>query len=125
MGRDLRDITGRALQRRTHDAMGRALFHGSPHKGEKKHKQGYKAREDESLGMRTGKESGKKQSMKDRRDESYGKWGKRPNQKINKKHGGHVSSRTKHIMDEKDEIRRVDSEIRRNEGYKKGGKVKK
>ena len=47
-------------------------------------KQGYKAREDESLGMRTGKESGKKQSMRDRRDESYGKWGKRPNQKINK-----------------------------------------
>ena len=29
-------------------------------------------------------ESTKKQSMKDRRDESYGKWGKRPNQKINK-----------------------------------------
>ena len=50
----------------------------------KKFKQGYKAREDESLGMRTGKESTKKQSMKDRRDESYGKWGKRPNQKINK-----------------------------------------
>ena len=47
-------------------------------------KQGYKDREDESLGMRTGKESTKKQSMKDRRDESYGKWGKRPNQKINK-----------------------------------------
>ncbi len=46
-------------------------------------KQGYKDREDESLGMRTGKESTKKQSMKDRRDESYGKWGKRPNQKIN------------------------------------------
>ena len=50
----------------------------------KKKKQGYKDREDESLGMRTGKESGKKQSFKDRRDESYGKWGKRPNQKINK-----------------------------------------
>ena len=50
----------------------------------KKFKQGYKAREDESLGMRTGKESTKKQSMKDRRDESYGKWGKRPNQKINR-----------------------------------------
>ena len=47
-------------------------------------KQGYAAREDESLGMRTGKESTKKQSMKDRRDESYGKWGKRPNQKINR-----------------------------------------
>ena len=90
MGRDIRDITGRALQRRTKDAMGRALFHGSPHKGEKKHKQGYKAREDESLGMRTGKEAGKSQSMKDRRDESYGKWGKRGNQKINKAKGGTV-----------------------------------
>ena len=53
-------------------------------KGGKAKKQGYKAREDESLGMRTGKESTKKQSMKDRRDESYGKWGKRPNQKIYK-----------------------------------------
>ena len=90
MGRDMRDIGGRALKRRTHDAMGRALFHGSPHKGEKKHKQGYKAREDESLGMRTGKEAGKKQTMKARRDESYGAWGKRGNQKINKAKGGTV-----------------------------------
>ena len=40
-------------------------------------KQGYDDEEDESLGMRTGKESGKKQSEKDRRDDSYGKWGKR------------------------------------------------
>ena len=55
-----------------------------PYKAGIKKKQGYKAREDESLGMRTGKESTKKQSMKARRDESYGKWGKRPNQKINK-----------------------------------------
>ena len=47
-------------------------------------KQGYKDREDESLGMRTGKESTKTQSMKDRRDESYGKWGKRKSGKINK-----------------------------------------
>ena len=52
--------------------------------GKKVKKQGYKAREDESLGMRTGKESTKKQSMKDRRDESYGKWGKRKSGKINK-----------------------------------------
>ena len=50
----------------------------------KKFSQGYAAREDESLGMRTGAESTKTQSMKDRRDESYGKWGKRPNQKINR-----------------------------------------
>lgn len=35
-------------------------------------KQGYRARMDESLGMRDGKESKKKQSMKDRRDESKG-----------------------------------------------------
>ena len=59
-------------------------YSGGMKKGGKVKKQGYKAREDESLGMRTGKESGKKQSMKDRRDESYGKWGKRPNQRINK-----------------------------------------
>ena len=39
--------------------------------------QGYNDREHESLGMRTGKESGKKQSMKDREDDSYGKEGKR------------------------------------------------
>ena len=48
--------------------------------------QGYKDREDESLGMRTGKESTKKQSYKARREDSYGKWGtrvKRDN-KINK-----------------------------------------
>ena len=54
----------------------------------KNRKQGYKDREDESLGMRTGKESGKKQSMRDRRDESYGAWGKRPNQRINRAKGG-------------------------------------
>ena len=52
-------------------------YSGGMKKGGKVKKQGYKAREDESLGMRTGKESTKKQSMKDRRDESYGKWGKR------------------------------------------------
>lgn len=39
--------------------------------------QGYDDKEDESLGMRTGKESSKEQSMKDRRDDSYGKFGKR------------------------------------------------
>ena len=39
--------------------------------------QGYDDREDESLGMRTGKESSKKQSMKAMREDSYGKWGKR------------------------------------------------
>jgi hypothetical protein len=42
--------------------------------------QGYDDKEDESLGMRTGKESDKEQSMKDRRDDSYGKFGKRTNE---------------------------------------------
>ena len=44
---------------------------------EKKYKQGYDDREDESLGARKGAEKGKKQSFKDRRDDSYGKFGKR------------------------------------------------
>jgi len=34
-----------------------------------------------------------------------------------------MNKRTKHIMNEKDEIRRVDKNIRENEGYMKGGKV--
>jgi len=59
----------------------------------KSKKQGYKDREDESLGMRRGAEKGKKQSFKDRRNESYGKFGKRDKEKkgknkINKKISG-------------------------------------
>lgn len=37
-----------------------------------KYKQGYSDRKDESMSMRNGKESGKMQSFKSRRDESYG-----------------------------------------------------
>ena len=73
----------------------------------KKKKQGYKAREDESLGMRTGKESGKKATLKARRDESYGKWGSRPNQRINRARGGRVNTRRENILEEKG---RVDAE---------------
>jgi hypothetical protein len=47
-------------------------------------KQGYDDREDESLGARRGAEKGKKQSMKDRRDDSYGKFGKRDAEKKGK-----------------------------------------
>ena len=43
----------------------------------KKGGQGYDDEEDESLGMKDGKESTKKQSEKDRRDDSRGKWGNR------------------------------------------------
>jgi hypothetical protein len=51
---------------------------------EKKYKQGYDDREDESLGARRGAEKDKKQSMKDRRDDSYGKFGKRDAEKKGK-----------------------------------------
>ena len=48
--------------------------------------QGYDDKEDESLGMK-GAEKGKKQSMKDRRDDSYGKFGKRDAEAKGKKKG--------------------------------------
>ena len=63
-------------------------------KGQKKIKkyavggQGYTAREDESLGMRTGPERSKSQSMAARRDESYGDWGKRKRGRVNLSSGG-------------------------------------
>jgi len=65
-------------------------------KGQKKVKtyaaggQGYSAREDESLGMRTGPERSKAQSMAARRDESYGDWGKRRRGRVNVKKGGSI-----------------------------------
>jgi len=40
-------------------------------------RQGYDDREDESIGARDGAEKDKKQSDKARREDSYGKWGKR------------------------------------------------
>lgn len=46
--------------------------------------QGYDDRQDESLGMRTGKESTKKQSDKARREDSYGKWGSRDSENRDK-----------------------------------------
>ena len=72
-----------ALQR--NKSMDRGISKGTkPKKPKTRKKQGYAAREDESLGMRTGKASTKKQGMKARRDESYGKWGKRKGGKVNK-----------------------------------------
>ena len=52
--------------------------------------QGYNAREDESLGMRTGPERSKSQSMAARRDESYGDFGKRKRGRVNVKKGGSI-----------------------------------
>ena len=61
-----------------------AILTESEQISEKKYKQGYDDREDESLGARRGAEKGKKQSMKDRRDDSYGKFGKRDAEKKGK-----------------------------------------
>ena len=63
---------------RAMDRDGRMMMKG----GEMEYKhggyhQGYDDEQNESLGMRTGAESTKKQSMKARRDDSYGKFGKR------------------------------------------------
>jgi len=123
-GAEFKDRVGRSLGRRTRDAEGRAMM--QPMRGSKRipplhppkkkkitkrprHHQGYKAREDESLGMRTGKESGKKATLKARRDESYGQWGSRPNQRINRAKGGsaHRNTRRENILEEKG---RVDAE---------------
>ena len=108
-GAEFKDRVGRSLGRRTADAEGRAMMRPKARKGKAGKKQGYKAREDESLGMRTGKESGKKATLKARRDESYGKWGSRPNQIINRAKGGsvHRNTRRENILEEKG---RVDAE---------------
>jgi SpoU rRNA methylase family enzyme len=68
----------------------------------KKHTQGYNDKEDESLGMRNGKESTKKQSKKARRDDSLGKWGKRTKQAPEAKK--HVKSK----MTESEKLNEVD-----------------
>ena len=44
--------------------------------------------------------------------------------KVKKMNKGGPTARTKHIMNEKEEISRVDKEIRKNEGYKAGGMMK-
>ena len=50
-------------------------------KNDTRKKQGYDDREDESLGMRAGIESSKKQDDKARREDSYGKWSTRDKKK--------------------------------------------
>jgi len=92
--------------------------------------QGYDDRKDESLGMRRGKQSSKKQSSKARRDDSYGKWGKRgqENRKISMKKGG----KTQGYRDREDESlgmrtgiessKKQNMKARREDSYGKWGK---
>ena len=75
-----------SMKARREDSYGKWGKRGSEHRHtsmEHGGRQGYNDRQDESLGMRTGKESSKKQSMKARREDSYGKWGKRGAEKRN------------------------------------------
>ena len=48
--------------------------------------QGYDDKEDESLGMRTGKELEEEESYSDRREDSYGKWGDRDDESLEEDH---------------------------------------
>ncbi len=48
--------------------------------------QGYDDEEDESLGMRTGKELEEEESYSDRREDSYGKWGDRDDESLEEDH---------------------------------------
>ena len=85
--------TGAAVKGTTHEIMPGmdAAKHGKMIKA----KQGYYAREDESIGMRLGKKKSK-HAKKVARDESYGDWGKRGKdwKKVKKaKHGTMVRTR--------------------------------
>ncbi len=106
---------------------------------EKKFKQGYDDREDESLGARRGAEKDKKQSFKDRRDDSYGKFGKRDAEKkgknkVNKENLSEKEDSKKGnkeeqkrmegaIRDDRDHIKDLEKDIKDNE--KKLAKLKK
>ena len=76
------DLSQRKVSAGAYNSFGQAkVISGGHPKGGFMHKsksignpkgQGYNDRQDEALGVKDGKESGKKQSMKDRRDESRG-----------------------------------------------------
>ena len=75
-----------SMKARREDSYGKWGKRGSEHRHTsmaKGGRQGYDDRQDESLGMRTGKQSTKKVSGKGRRDDSYGAWGKRGAEKRN------------------------------------------
>jgi hypothetical protein len=88
--------------------------------------QGYDDKEDESLGMRTGKESGKHQSMKDRRDDSYGKFGKRDEEhrEISKEGQGYDDKEDESLgmKDGKESDHKQSDKDRRDDRYGKFGK---
>lgn len=70
--------------------------------------------------MAAGKLAGKPGMMKD----AAGRAMMMKGGKVKKMNMGGPTARTRSIMNEKDEIRRVDKEIRKKEGYKAGGMMK-
>ena len=85
--------------------------------------QGYDDREDESLGMRTGDESGKKQSYKARREDSYGKWGRRPDQHIDELDQGYDDTEDESLgmRTGKESGKKQSYKARREDSYGKWG----
>ena len=78
--------------------------------------QGYSDRQNESLGMRTGRESSKTQDMRARREDSYGKWGMRgdENRKTSMAHGG----KTQGYNDQLDESLGMRTGTEKTQSYK-------
>jgi len=92
-------------------AKGKRKYSGDKSKDKVDEKQGYDDREDESLGARKGAEKGKKQSMKDRRDDSYGKFGKRDAEKKGKN-----KINKENLAEKEDSKKGNESEQKRMEG---------
>jgi hypothetical protein len=67
-------------------------------------KEGYDDREDESVSARRGKEADKKQSFKDRRDDSYGKFGKRDAEAAGKASGPGKNKINKENLNEEEDM---------------------
>jgi hypothetical protein len=67
-------------------------------------KQGYDDREDESVSARRGKEADKKQSFKARRDDSYGKFGKRDAEAAGKASGPGKNKINKENLNEEEDM---------------------
>jgi len=90
----------------------------------KSKKQGYKDREDESLGMRRGAERGKKQSYKDRRNESYGKFGKRDKEKKGKNKINKITGLNKVVNNNVSTLKQISSELKNASKLHKGQALK-
>ena len=74
-------------------------------------KEGYDDREDESVSARRGKEADKKQSFKARRDDSYGKFGKRDAEAAGKASGPGKNKINKENLNEEEDINEIDLNV--------------